>query len=67
VKFLHDLPKNYAKNVANELSFLLVIHMTCFDIRFDRYGILKSGSSSGQILDRLGTQVLDQVFGSQGK
>jgi hypothetical protein len=51
------------KNVAKELSFLLVTHMTCFDIRFGRYSILKSGSSSGQILDRLRIQVLDQVFG----
>jgi hypothetical protein len=37
--------------------------MTCFDIRFCRYGILKLGSSSGQILDRLGIQVLDLVLG----
>jgi hypothetical protein len=43
----------YTKNVVNELRFLLVTHTTCFDIRFDRYGILNSGFSSGQILDRL--------------
>jgi hypothetical protein len=39
----------YTKNVANELSFLLVTHITCFDIRFSRYGFLKSGFSAGQI------------------
>jgi hypothetical protein len=55
----------YTKNVANELNFLLVTDTTCFDIRFGRYNILKSGSSSGQILDRLGIQVLDHVFGPQ--
>jgi hypothetical protein len=53
------------KNVANKLRFLLVTHTTCFDIRVGHYGTLKSGSSSGQILDRLGIQVLDQVFGPQ--
>jgi hypothetical protein len=53
----------YMKNVVNELSFLLVTHMTCFDIRFSLYGFLKSGFSAGQILDRLGIQVLGQVFG----
>jgi hypothetical protein len=51
------------KNVPNKISFPLVTHMTCFDIRFCRYGILKLGSSSGQILDRLGIQVLDLVLG----
>jgi hypothetical protein len=30
----------YTKNVANELSFLLVTHMTYFDTRFGRYGFL---------------------------
>jgi hypothetical protein len=54
---------SYIKNVTNKLRFLLVTHTTCFDIRFGRYGILKSGSSSGQILYRLGIHVLDQVFG----
>jgi hypothetical protein len=43
----------YTKNVTNKLSFLLVTHMTCFDIRFGRYGILKSDSSFGQILDKM--------------
>jgi hypothetical protein len=51
------------KNVANELIFLLVTHMTCFDTRFDRYEFLKSGFIIGQILDRLVVQVLGQVFG----
>jgi hypothetical protein len=29
----------YVKDVANELSFLLVTHMTYSDARFDSYGI----------------------------
>jgi hypothetical protein len=33
----------YMKNAINELRFLLVTHMTCFDIWFGRYRILKSG------------------------
>jgi hypothetical protein len=54
---------SYRKNVTNELRFLLVTDMTCFNIRFGRYGILKSGFwvDSGQI----GTQVFDQIFGPQ--
>jgi hypothetical protein len=44
----------HMKNVVNELSFLLVIHMTCFNIRFGHYRILKSGFSAGQMMDRLG-------------
>jgi hypothetical protein len=61
--FAMTSPENsYMKNVTNELRFLVVTHTTCFDIRFGRYDILKSGFSSGQILDRLGVQVLDQVF-----
>jgi hypothetical protein len=55
----------YTKNVSNEVIFLLVTHTTCFNIRFGRYGILISGSSSGQILDGLGIHVLGQVFGPQ--
>jgi hypothetical protein len=55
----------YRKDVFNELRFLLVTHMTCFDIRFGRYGFLKSGFSARQILDSLGIQVLGQVFGAQ--
>jgi hypothetical protein len=53
------------KNVVNELSFPLVTHMTCFYIQFGRYGFLKSGFSAGQILDKLGIQVLGQIFGPQ--
>jgi hypothetical protein len=48
-----SLETSYTKNVTNELSFLLVTHMTHFDIRFDRYGFLKSGYSAELILDRL--------------
>jgi hypothetical protein len=53
------------KDVTNELSFLLVTHMTCFDILFGRYGFLKSGFSAREILDSMGIQVLGQVFGAQ--
>jgi hypothetical protein len=53
------------KNVVNELSFLLVTYMTCFDIQFGHYGILMSGFSAGQVLERPGIQVLGQVFGPQ--
>jgi hypothetical protein len=55
----------YIKNVINELSFLLVIHTTCFDIRFGRYGLLKPGFSADQTLDRLVIKVLGQVFRPQ--
>jgi hypothetical protein len=55
----------YVRNAANEHNFLLVTHMTWFDKRFGRYGILKSAFSSRQILDRLDIQVLGQVFGPQ--
>jgi hypothetical protein len=48
----------YTKNIINELSFLSVTHMTCFDKQFSRYGFLKSGFSAGQILDRLVIQML---------
>jgi hypothetical protein len=66
VKFHHNLPETlYTKIISNELSFLLVTHMAYFDIRFGRYGILKSGFSTGQILDRLGIPVLGQVFRPQ--
>jgi hypothetical protein len=41
------------KNVTNELSFLLVTHMTCFNIQFGRYGFLKSGYRAELILDKL--------------
>jgi hypothetical protein len=65
-KFSMTSPESsYTKIVANELSFLLVTHMTCFVIWFVLYGILKSGFSSGQIPERLGIQVLDEVFRPQ--
>jgi hypothetical protein len=54
------------KNVVNKVSFLLVTHMTCFDTRFGCYRFLKSGYSADPVLDRLGIQVFDQVFGPQG-
>jgi hypothetical protein len=44
---------SYMKNVGDELSFLLVTHTTRFDIRFGRYGFLKSGYGAKLILDRL--------------
>jgi hypothetical protein len=55
----------YTKKVANDLCFLLVTHMTCFDIRFDRYEFLKSGFNTDEVLERLVIQVLGQVFGPQ--
>jgi hypothetical protein len=55
----------YMQNVTNDLSFLPVAHMTCFDMRFDRYGFLKSGFNTDQVLDRLVIQVLGPVFGLQ--
>jgi hypothetical protein len=42
----------HMKKVANKLSFLLVTHTTHFGIRFSRYGILKSCSSSEYVKDR---------------
>jgi hypothetical protein len=55
----------YMKNVAKELNFLLVTHSICFDIWFRCDKILKSDFSADQVLDRLGIQVLGQVFGPQ--
>jgi hypothetical protein len=43
---------SHTKNVANELRFLLVTHMTHFDIRFGCYSILKSCFSSAHDMDR---------------
>jgi hypothetical protein len=43
----------HTKNAANELSFLLVTHMTNFDIWFGRYITLKSCFSSEHVMDRL--------------
>jgi hypothetical protein len=56
---------SYTKDATNELSILLVTHMTCCDIRFGLYGFLKSGLSGRQILYSLGIQVLGQVFRAQ--
>jgi hypothetical protein len=56
---------SYMKDVTSELSFLLVTHTTCFDIRFARYRFLNSGFSARQILDSLVIHVLDQVFRPQ--
>jgi hypothetical protein len=36
------------ENVVNELCFLLVTHMTYFDIRLGRYGFPKPGFNAGQ-------------------
>jgi hypothetical protein len=43
-KARHDLSKSlYMKNAVNELSFPLITHTACFDIRFGSYGSLNSG------------------------
>jgi hypothetical protein len=44
---------SHTKKVANELSSPLVTDMTHFGIRFSRYGILMSYSSSEHVIDRL--------------
>jgi hypothetical protein len=43
----------HMKNISNELSFPLATHMTHFDIRFARYGILNFCISSGKAIDKL--------------
>jgi hypothetical protein len=48
---------SYMKHVANELRFLMFTHMTCFNIQFGRYGILKSGSISGRFWTDFDTSV----------
>jgi hypothetical protein len=53
----------HTKNAVNKHSFLLVTHTTCFDIRFGSNGLLMSGYSAGQILDRLNKEVKSQVQG----
>jgi hypothetical protein len=53
-----SLEKLYTKNITNELKFFMGAHTTCFDIQFGSYGILKSDSNSGQILDKLGLKCL---------
>jgi hypothetical protein len=44
---------SYMKNITDELSFLLVTHMTHFNIRFGHYRFLKSGYGAELVLDRL--------------
>jgi hypothetical protein len=46
------------KNVANELSFLLVAHTTHFGKRFARHGALNFCFSSGPVVDRLDSRHL---------
>jgi hypothetical protein len=50
------------KVVYNELSFLLVTHMTYSDARFGSCGILKSGRGAENLLDRLCRPANDQVL-----
>jgi hypothetical protein len=54
---------SYMKNVANKLRFLVVTQTICFDIRFGRYGMLKSCFSSGQAMDRLDCRCLVRFLG----
>jgi hypothetical protein len=54
---------SYTKNIANELSFLLVTHTNCFAIWFGRYGALKICFSSGQVKDRLDCRRLVRFLG----
>jgi hypothetical protein len=58
-----SLETSYMKNVPNERRFVLVTHMASFDIWFGCYGILKSASISGQILDGLGHECLIRFLG----
>jgi hypothetical protein len=53
----------YTKDAVNESSFLLVTHMTSFEIHINRYEFLKSDFTAEQILDRLAIQAFDQIFG----
>jgi hypothetical protein len=55
----------HMKNVANELSFPLVTHMTHFNIRFGCYSILKSYFSSGHIMNRLDCMCSVQFFATR--
>jgi hypothetical protein len=55
----------HMKNISNELSFPLATHMTHFDIRFARYGILNFCISSGKSYRQIELQVFGQVFGLQ--
>jgi hypothetical protein len=55
----------HMRNVANELSFPLVTHMTHFGTRFDRYGLLKYCSSSEHIMDRLDCSCAVRFLGNR--
>jgi hypothetical protein len=55
----------YMKNVANKLSFRPVTHTSCFNIRFDRYGFLKSGFNTDLILDSLAYRCLVRFSGQK--
>jgi hypothetical protein len=46
-----SLETSHTKKISNELSFPLVTHTIHFGIRFSRYGILKSCSSSEHTKD----------------
>jgi hypothetical protein len=56
-----SLETSYTKNVANKHSFLLVTHMTHFNIQCGSYGALNFYFYSGQI----GLLVFGKVFGPQ--
>jgi hypothetical protein len=56
-------PETLNTKVAdNELSFPLVTHMAYSDARFGNYGILKSGRSAENFLDRLRRPANNQVL-----
>jgi hypothetical protein len=56
---------SYRKDVSNELSFLLVTHMTHFDVWLGRYGISMSCFSSGQVMGRLDCKWLLRFLGDK--
>jgi hypothetical protein len=56
-------PETLNTKVAdNDLSFPLVTHMANSDVRFDSYGVLKSGQGAENFLDRLCRPANDQVL-----
>jgi hypothetical protein len=61
--FIMTFPKNLNTKVAdNKLSFPLVTNMAYSDARFGSYGVLKSGRSVENFLDRLCRPANDQVL-----
>jgi hypothetical protein len=59
-------PKTLNTKVAvNELIYPLVTHTAYSDVRFDSYGILKSGRVAENFLDRLGRPANNQVLGQK--